>query len=292
MRRTTGEKAFQSLDILLMLLMMVICLYPFLYVAFASVSLPERIVVHRGILLGPLGFSLSAYESVFKNPNILTGYQNTLIVLVAGTTLNVLLTALGAYGLSRRQFGLRNVVMFAIVFTMMFNGGLIPLYLQVNSLKLVDTRWALILPSAISAWNLVIMRTYFLGLPDSLEESARIDGASDWRILFQIILPLAMPVVAVMILFYGVHHWNSWFHAMIFLRDRGLYPLQIILREILIANDTLSMTQSAAASIDMEQIGETIKYATIIVATLPILLIYPALQKYFMKGVLIGAIKG
>ena len=136
------------------------------------------------------------------------------------------------------------------------------------------------------------MRTYFLGLPDSLEESARIDGANDWRILFRIILPLSMPVVAVMILFYGVYHWNSWFHAMIFLRNRGLYPLQIILREILIANDTQRMTASAAASIDMEQIGETIKYATIVVATLPILMIYPALQKYFMKGVLIGAIKG
>jgi putative aldouronate transport system permease protein len=291
-RRSAGERVFQAFDVVAMVLLMVTCVYPFLYVAFASVSLPERIVVHRGILFGPLGFSLSSYKAVFDNPNILTGYQNTLIVLVAGTTLNVLLTALGAYGLSRRQFVLRNVVMFAIVFTMMFNGGLIPLYLQVNSLKLVDTRWALILPSAISAWNLVIMRTYFLGLPDSLEESARIDGASDWRILFQVILPLAMPVVAVMVLFYGVHHWNSWFHAMIFLRDRGLYPLQIILREILIANDTQQMTQNAAASIDMEQIGETIKYATIIVATLPILLIYPALQKYFMKGVLIGAIKG
>ncbi len=292
MRRTAGETAFQALDILAMILLMAACLYPFLYVMFASVSLPERIVVHRGILLAPLGFSLDSYESVFKNPNILTGYENTLIILVAGTTLNVLLTALGAYGLSRKQFALRGVVMFAIVFTMMFNGGLIPLYLQVSRLKLLDTRWALILPSAISAWNLVIMRTYFLGLPDSLEESARIDGANDWRILFRIILPLSMPVVAVMILFYGVSHWNSWFHAMIFLRERSLYPLQIILREILIANDTLRMTTNAASSIDMEQIGETIKYATIVVATLPILLIYPALQKYFMKGVLIGAIKG
>ena len=185
--------SFQAFDILVMVLLMAACVYPFLYVAFASLSLPERIVVHRGILLAPLGFSLSSYKSVFQNPNILSGYQNTLIVLAAGTTLNVLLTALGAYGLSRRQFGLRNVVMFAIVFTMMFNGGLIPLYLQVYSLKLVDTRWALILPSAISAWNLVIMRTYFQGLPDSLEESARIDGASDWRILFRSSCPCRCP---------------------------------------------------------------------------------------------------
>jgi putative aldouronate transport system permease protein len=292
MRRSGGELAFQVIDSLAMILLMLVCLYPFLYVAFASVSLPVRIVVHRGLLLAPLGFSLSAYEAVFANPNIISGYVNTLIVLFAGTSLNLLLTSLAAYGLSRKQFGARSVLMFAIVFTMLFNGGLIPLYLQVNKLHLLDTRWALILPSAMSAWNLVIMRTYLQGLPDSLEESARIDGANDWRILFQIILPLSMPVVAVMVLFYGVQHWNSWFHAMIFLRNRGLYPLQIILREILIANDTMRMTSAAAASVDMEQIGETIKYATIIVATVPILAIYPALQKYFMKGVMIGAIKG
>jgi putative aldouronate transport system permease protein len=292
MRRSGGELAFQVIDSLAMILLMLVCLYPFLYVAFASLSLPVRIVVHRGLLIAPLGFSLSAYEAVFANPNIMSGYINTLIVLFAGTSLNLLLTSLAAYGLSRRQFGARSVLMFAIVFTMLFNGGLIPLYLQVNKLHLLDTRWALILPSAMSAWNLVIMRTYLQGLPDSLEESARIDGASDWRILFQIILPLSMPVVAVMVLFYGVQHWNSWFHAMIFLRNRGLYPLQIILREILIANDTMRMTSGAAASVDMEQIGETIKYATIVVATVPILAIYPALQKYFMKGVMIGAIKG
>ncbi len=292
LKRSTGERIFYFFDASFLIFLMILCLYPFLYVAFASVSNPKDIVQHRGILLCPLGFTLASYKMVFENPMILVGYRNTLIILVAGTSLNLLLTTLGAYGLSRKKLLLRNMIMFAVVFTMMFRGGLIPLYLQVRSLGLLDTRWALILPSAISAWNLIIMRTYFLTIPDSLEESARIDGANDWTILFRIIFPLAMPVVAVMLLFYGVYHWNSWFHAMIFLRERTLYPLQIILREILIANDTSGMTTSLVDVRDEEQIGETIKYSTIIVATLPILFIYPALQKYFMKGILIGAIKG
>ncbi len=292
MKRSRGETVFQAFDLLLLTSFTFVCVYPFIYVLFASVSDPARIVAHRGILIAPLGFSLGPYRMVFENPHILSSYKNTLIVLVAGTTINLFLTSLGAYGLSRRRIALRDVLMFLIVFTMMFRGGLIPLYLQVGSLGLVDTRWSLILPSAVSAWNLVIMRTYLLSLPDSLEESARMDGAGDWTILFRVVLPLAMPVVAVMTLFYGVHHWNSWFHAMLFLRNRALYPLQLILREILIANDTRSMTTSLISSVDEEQIGETIKYATIVVATLPILCAYPLLQKYFVKGVMIGAIKG
>jgi len=204
--RTTGEKIFQVVDVLFLGLMMLATIYPFVYVAFASISNPARIVAHRGFLFHPLGLSLAAYKMVFENPNILTGYTNTLIVLFAGTSLNLLLTSFGAYALSRKQVPIRNILMFGIVFTMMFRGGLIPLYLQVGNLGLVDTRWALILPSAIAAWNLIIMRTFFQGIPDSLEESARIDGANDWTILFRIILPLSMPVVAVMVLFYGVYH--------------------------------------------------------------------------------------
>jgi putative aldouronate transport system permease protein len=292
MRRTVGERIFQVFDVLFLGVMMLATVYPFIYVAFASISNPARIVAHRGFLFHPLGFSLAAYRMVFENPNILTGYTNTLIVLFAGTSLNLLLTSFGAYALSRKQVPIRHILMFGIVFTMMFRGGLIPLYLQVGNLGLVDTRWALILPSAIAAWNLIIMRTFFQGIPDSLEESARMDGANDWTILFRIILPLSMPVVAVMVLFYGVYHWNSWFHAMIFLRERSLYPLQLILREILIAHDTDAMTTSVVDVIDEEMIGDTIRYSTIMVATVPILFVYPALQKYFMKGVMIGAIKG
>lgn len=221
---------------------------------------------------------------------IITSYLNTFFYVVVGTTVNILLTSLGAYALSRKNVKWKNFIMFMIVFTMFFEGGLIPLYLLVSELNMIDTRWALIFPTAVSAFNLIIMRTAFQGIPDSLEESARIDGANDFTILFRIILPLSLPVVAVMILFYGVYHWNSWFHAMIFQQDRELFPVQLILREILIANDTNSMTTGVSA-VDAMPIGETVKYATIVVATLPILCLYPFLQKYFVKGVMIGGIK-
>lgn len=269
----------------------VITLYPLLYVLFASFSDPVFVAQNRGLLLYPQDITMDAYKLVFQNPNIKTAYLNTLFYVGVGTTLNILLTSLGAYGLSRRNVMWRDTIMFLIVFSMFFEGGLIPMYILVGNLGLLDTRWALILPSAISAFNLIIMRTAFQAVPYSLEESARIDGAGDWTILFRIVLPLSMPVVAVMILFYGVFHWNSWFSAAIYLQDRSLMPLQLLLREILITNDTDSMLTGVSSG-DKEPIGETIKYATVIIATVPILLLYPFLQKYFVKGVMIGAVKG
>jgi putative aldouronate transport system permease protein len=185
---------------------------------------------------------------------------------------------------------LKNPIMMLIVFTMFFSGGLIPNYLLVSELGMLNTRWALIIPGAISTYNLIIMRTSFQGIPASLEESAKIDGANDFTILFRIILPLSLPIVSVMILFYGVSHWNAWFNALLYLRDRDLYPLQLVLREILITNSTDSMT-TGASDIDKALISETIKYAAIIVATVPVLFLYPFLQKYFVKGVMIGAVK-
>lgn len=242
----------------------------------------------------PRGFTTAAYNMVFKNPNILTGYKNTLIVLIAGTSINLLITSFGAYVLSRKNFAIRKAMMIGIIFTMYFSGGLIPSYLLTyNTLGLGNNLLALILPGAISTWNLIVMRTSFMSIPDSLEESATIDGANDFIILFRIILPVSLPVVAVMILFYGVGHWNSWFSAMVYLRDRELYPLQLILREILILSSTDSMMiDMVGAGEDREALGESIKYATIIVATLPILFVYPFLQKYFVKGVMVGALKG
>jgi len=201
------------------------------------------------------------------------------------------MTALGAYALSRRNLLLKNPVMFLIVFTMFFSGGLIPTYLLVGqTLHMQDTPWALIVPGAITTINLIIMRTAFNAVPLSLDEAARLDGANDWTILFKIYLPLSLPVVAVMILFYGVAHWNSFFPAMVYLRTRELYPLQLVLREILISSNVQNMTTDVSSG-DVFAIGETIKYATIIVATAPILFVYPFLQRYFVKGVMIGAIK-
>ncbi|MFC5613754.1 carbohydrate ABC transporter permease [Metabacillus niabensis] len=291
MKKTLGERLFDYVNILFLVSLSIITLYPLLYILFASVSDPTYVAQNRGIMLAPKDFTLEAYTLVFKNPMIVTSYLNTLFYVVIGTTLNIFLTSLGAYALSRKNVMWANLIMFMIVFTMFFEGGLIPSYLLVSELNMIDTRWALIFPTAVSAFNLIIMRTAFQGIPASLEESARIDGANDFTILFKIILPLSLPVVSVMILFYGVYHWNSWFPAMIYLQDRELFPVQLILREILIANDTSSMT-SGVGTVDAIPIGETVKYATIVVATLPILCLYPFLQKYFVKGVMIGGIKG
>jgi putative aldouronate transport system permease protein len=291
-KKTVPEKCFDMINALFMIFIMIITLYPFLFILMASLSKPSELVSHTGIMLWPKGFNLEAYRLVFKNPNILSGYQNTLIILFAGTLINLVMTSLGAYVLSRNNFAIKKVMLIMIVFTMYFSGGLIPRYLLIyNTLGLGDKLLALIIPGAISTWNLIIMRTYFMSIPESLIESAKIDGANDIVILIMIVLPVSMPIIAVMILFYGVGHWNAWFDAMIFLRNRSLYPLQLILREILISNSMNNMMMESG-DLDKEALGESLKYGSIIVATLPILLIYPFIQKYFVKGVMIGAIKG
>jgi putative aldouronate transport system permease protein len=274
-----------------LVILMIFAFYPLLYVTFASISEAGQLVAHKGLLFKPLGFSMEAYNSVFKNPGILIGYRNTLFILVMGVLLNLFMTAIGAYVLSRKNVMWNKAFIFIIVFTMFFNGGLIPLYLTVRDVGLIDSLWATIIPFAVSTFNLIIMRTAFMSVPDSLEESAKIDGANHFTILFKIVVPLSMPVIAVMILYYAVEKWNGWFYASIFLKDRNLFPLQLTLREILLANQTDSMSAGASAG-DRFQIGETIKYATIMVATVPILCVYPFVQKYFVKGVMIGALKG
>ena len=289
-RRTLGEQAFDLTNGFFLILASLATVYPFLYVTFASLSDPAKMVAHTGPLLVPYGLHFGSYKMVIDNPMIGLGYRNTLLYLALGTCINLLLTSFAAYGLSRRELFWRKPLTFLVVFTMFFSGGLIPYFLMVRNLGLVNTRAAMILPTAINTWNFIVMRTYFSSIPQSLEESARIDGAGDFRILFQIMIPLAFPVVAVMILFYGVAHWNAWFNAMIFLRKRDLYPLQLILREILISSSTDNMLTDVAA-LDKEPVAETVKYATIITATVPILFVYPFLQKYFVKGMLIGAIK-
>jgi putative aldouronate transport system permease protein len=290
-KKSFGEQVAYCVIIGGMLVLMVVTLYPFLYVLFASLSDPASMMQNRGLLFAPLGFTLAAYKAVLDNPMILVGYRNTLFYVVAGTTINMLMTVLGAYALSRKNVMLKNPVMFMIIFTMFFNGGMIPTFLLVGqTLGLQDTPWALILPGAISTWNLIILRSAFEAVPVALEEAARMDGANDFQILWHVVLPMSLPALAVILLFYAVGTWNAWFGAMIYLRDRELYPLQLVLREILVMSSTEAMTTGASSS-DVFQIGETIKYATIIVATLPVLFIYPFLQRYFVKGVMIGAIK-
>lgn len=291
-KKSNGEKIFSVFNILAMVVLMILCIYPLLYVIFASFSDPTRLAAHRGLLLSPLGFTIKGYELVRKNSSIASGYVNTLIYLTAGTALNLVMTSIGAYVLSRKNSYWAEKLMFMIVITMFFSGGLIPLYILVKSLGMVNTVWAIILPGAISTWNLIIMRTSFMSIPSSLEESAHIDGAGDFTILLRIIIPLSMPVIAVMILFYSVGHWNSWFSAMMYLRKRNMYPLQLILREILIQNTDTTFLATDVSSEDDNIYRSLVQYCTIVVATVPILFVYPFLQKYFIKGVMIGAIKG
>ncbi|GGG86075.1 carbohydrate ABC transporter permease [Paenibacillus radicis (ex Gao et al. 2016)] len=288
---TIGDKVFDTAIYAVLIFLVVVTLYPLLYVLFASFSDAGQLVGHKGVLWKPLGFDLGAYKSVLENPGIAIGYRNTLFIVVFGLMVNLFMTSLGAYVLSRKNVLWNNAFMIFIVFTMFFSGGLIPLYLVVKGVGLLDSLWSTILPFSISTFNLIIMRTAFMGVPDSLEESAKIDGANHFTILFRIIIPLSMPVIAVMILYYAVDKWNGWFYASVFIRSRELFPLQLVLREILIANSTDSMSAGASAG-DRHQIGETIKYATIMVATVPILCVYPFVQRFFVKGVMVGSLKG
>ncbi len=291
-KESLGSRIFDIVNTCILSLLVLVTFYPMYYVFLASVSVPSEFVKHRGLMWLPQGLSSASYKAVISNPNIVIGYRNTIIVVIVATLLSLLLTSMGAYFLSRKNIMLKKGIMMFIVFTMFFNGGLIPFYLTVTNLKLDRSLLALILPVAVNTFNLIIMRTAFMAVPASLEESAKIDGAGHFTILFRIVLPLSISTVAVIILFYAVQNWNAWFNASIFLRDRSLYPLQLVLREILKINDTSSMTSQVSNDMgDRRMISETIKYAVIAVATAPILVLYPFLQKYFVKGMMVGAIK-
>ncbi len=290
-KRTQGEVVFGIFNAIFMVAMAFVTLYPLWHVLMASFSVPTRIMAHRGLLFWPLGYSLEAYIQVFAHPLLARSYLNTVFYVVVGTTINLIMTFHGAYVLSRRNLYFKKHMMIMITITMFISGGLIPNYLLIVDLKLLNTPWALLLPGAIGTYNMVMMRTYFQGIPYELEESARIDGASDIRILYQIILPVSTPIIAVIGLYYGVGHWNSWYNAMLYLTNRDLYPIQLVLREILIEGSMDALEDSAINS-TWKAVEETLKYATIIVATVPVLCIYPFLQKYFDKGVLVGALKG
>ena len=289
-KKSKGERAFQVFNYAFLMLIMLVCLYPVWYVAVASFSNSNALTQHSGLLFRPIGFSIDAYKKVFQNPMIGKGYLNTLFILIIGVFLDLVMTSLGAYFLSRKRVMFKKPIMLFIVFTMFFSGGMIPFYINLKELHLTNTLWGLIIPFIITTSNLIILRTSFESIPESLIEAAQIDGAGHIRILTTIVLPLSKAMLAVMVLYYGVSIWNSWFWASAILRNREMYPLQIILREILLSNDTSSMTAGASAT-DTEAIGMTIKYATIMVATVPILCVYPFLQKYFTKGTMVGAVK-
>lgn len=292
-RHSLGERSFDVLNIVLMCVLMIITLYPMLHVLFGSFSEGKELMKHEGLLFHVLGKpTLSGYRIILKNKNIWRGFCNSVGYVFGGTALNLLLTSLLAYALSRRHFAPRKLLMKLILVTMFFSGGIIPLFLVIRLLGLFDSPLAVILPGAISTYNMVIMRTFFMRIPNELEESAQIDGANDFVVYSRIVLPMSMAVIAVIALYYGVGHWNAWFNAMVFLRNRNYYPLQLFLREILIESN---MTLASDNSMDFVQTNyaeQLVKYCLIVVSTVPILVLYPFLQKYFVKGVMIGALKG
>lgn len=293
-KRTTAEKWFDIVNLALVTGITIVILYPLLFVVFASMSDP-RLMFDSPLLLWPKGFNLESYVTVFENSDIWTGYMNTILYTFVGTFINIIMTVFGAYPLSRRRFFGKGFFTFLFMFTMFFSGGLIPSYLVNQQLGIVNTMWVLVLPGAISAFNLIIMRTYFqTRIPPELEESAYVDGCNDIRLLYKIVLPLSTPIIAVMILFYGVGHWNSYFEAMIYISDRAKFPLQLILREILIKNEFSDMLSIAVDEqyADRMIVREGLKYAVVVISSLPLLVLYPLLSKFFEKGILVGAIKG
>jgi len=290
-RMTTGQRVFDVFNMIFLILLCVVMFYPMWHVVVASFSKAGDLLQHNGVLLKPIGFTFDAYKSMLKHPLIMSGYMNSIFLLVSSVAVSMVLTTICAYVLSRKGVMWNKFFNKMIVVTMFVSGGMIAAYLLVaRTLGLRDTYWALVLPHAISVHNMIIMRTAFQGIPDSLVEAAEIDGASHWQIMWKVIIPLSKATLAVITLYYSVAVWNSWFGASIYLSSREKYPLQLVLREILIANNTDAMAGNAGQ--DQASIAETIKYATIVAATIPILCIYPFLQKHFTKGVMIGAVKG
>ncbi|MEC0370575.1 carbohydrate ABC transporter permease [Paenibacillus chibensis] len=293
MKEAGSDRLFTIVNYSVLTLIMIIVLYPLVYVVSASFSSSSAVLSGR-VWLWPVEPTLDGYRAVFKNGMVIRGFMNTVFYTVAGTGINLLFTVLAAYPLSRKDFRGRNIFMLLFVFTMMFNGGLIPTYLLVKNLGMIDTVWSMLIPAALSVWNVIIMRTYFqTTIPGELLEASQLDGCTDFRFLLRIVLPLSGPILAVIALFYAVGHWNQYFNAMIFLKRADLYPLQLILRDILVQNEiNIDMLGDAKTAAARQGLRELLKYSLIVVTSVPLLVVYPFVQKFFVKGVMIGSLKG
>ena len=293
-RGLNSDTVFQGFVYLVMVFIFIVTLYPLIFIFSASFSDP--MYVNSGqVWLLPKGFNVEGYRRVFRNSAIWTGYRNTLFYTGCGTLINLFVTMTAAYALSKRELIGRKFFSLFFLFTMFFSGGMIPTYMVIRNLRLLDKVWALMLPGAMSISNLIIMRTFFQStIPQELTDAAEIDGCSTYRLFLSIVLPLSGAILAVMALFYGVGHWNSYFDAMIYLNNRDIFPLQLFLREILMTQQMSAIisTEEMESIAEQQRLAEMIKFVIIIVSTLPVLLIYPFMQKYFVKGVMIGSIKG
>jgi ABC-type glycerol-3-phosphate transport system permease component len=291
-REPFGDRMFLIVVTLMLLVALAVVLLPLIYIVASSFSSPAAVNAGR-VSFWPVDFSLEAYRSALSNSEVLRGYYNSLIYAVAGTMISVTLTVAIAYPLSRKTFYGRNVLMTLLIFTMLFSGGLIPTYMVVHDLGMLDTRWALLIPNAIGVWQVIIARTFFANsIPDELYEAAMLDGASDLRVLRSVVLPLSKPLLAVLALMYTIYQWNTYFDALVYLKDPGLYPLQIVLRNILILNTTRTGATDLAQQMQQIQLANVLKYALIVVSSLPVLIIYPFVARHFTKGVMVGAVKG
>lgn len=297
-KETREDKIFLALNYLYVTIAFLIVAYPLVYMISASISNPKD-VASGAMWLFPKNITFEGYQRVFQDSRIWNGYGNTILYTIVGTAVNLAVTIPAAYALSRRDFVGRNFFMGMFMVTMFFGGGLVPSYLLIKNLGMINSMWALILPAAASVWNIIVSRTFFQGtIPGEIQEAAQIDGCSNFRLFFNIILPLSMPIIAVMALFYGVGHWNSYFSAMIYLNDSEKYPLQLVLRQILVlqemsAQGTGTMDSTAATALNNKaEVAALVRYAVIIVSTLPIIIVYPFIQRYFVQGVMIGSVKG
>ncbi|OXS61897.1 sugar ABC transporter permease [Cohnella sp. CIP 111063] len=292
-KSSVGDRLFTSMIYALLSVFFLMVLYPLIFILSASISDPSAVVSGK-VWLWPVQPTLMGYEAVFKHKLIGSGFANSVYYTVFGTLINIVMTVLAAYPLSRSDLYGKNVIMLLFVFTTMFSGGLIPGYLLVKDLGMLNTVWAMVLPGALSVWNVIITRTYFqTALPAELLEAAQIDGCNDFKFVGKIVIPLSGPIIAVMTLYYAVGHWNQYFNAMIFLNKQNLYPLQIVLRNILIQNDVNALMLSDIANVaQREALRVLLKYSLIVVSTLPLMLVYPFVQKHFVKGVMIGSLKG
>ena len=289
LKKSPGEVLFDIVNITLLTIITLLALYPMLHVLFSSISDAMGLTRHVGPVWRPVGFSLDSFRHTLQNPNIRTGYRNTMLLLLMSVPWSVFMTSLGAYFLAQKGVMWKTPITIFIMFTMFFSGGMIPFFLTLRDLQLTGTLWGLVFPFSIGTFNLIIMRTSFQSIDYGMSESAMMDGAGHFRILFLIIYPLSKAVLAVMVLFYGVGTWNGWFWAGVILRNREQWPLQVVLREILLTQQIFDIAGGVG---DQEALGRTLRYATIVVSTVPILLVYPLIQKHFVKGVMIGALKG
>lgn len=287
--KSLGSRLFDALLIAFMLLLVFVTLYPFYHILIVSLS-NGNAVLRGEVKFWPVQFTLEAYELVFQDSAIPQALRNSVTYTIVGTAINLIMTALCAYPLARPRFSGRTFFTWMVTLTMFFSGGMIPLYLLIIQLGMIDKIWAIVLPTAINPWNMFIMRTFFQSIHEAIYEAALLDGASEWQILWRIVLPLSMPIFATLLLFYAVAQWNDFFNALIYLNDRAKFPIQLFLRNVVIAG-TFQQTAELAGGSEFAVIEQTLKYATIMVSTIPILLVYPFVQRYFVKGVTIGAIK-